>query len=439
MDHKKLLLQMFGWMLVLQLLAACGAPQPTPTPIPPTPTPVPPTATPVPLPSTATPVPPTPTPVPPTATSGPTSAPVVTRTYYETLDLSTPESAIQTFVEAFQRGDFESVFLIFAPFTQFSVQEDFKQLKYSHVMQVEQVKEIYSDVPRLGHGEHAIEGIYLFDQLILSAKRHSSLLIDLKGEISFIGTEGSETESGDVAIDVTTNLECITEPIVFRMVQAPSGRWRVLQVIVAGGDEAAIPFAVPSTVAYNPACPPELTPEVAQGPRTYYETLDLATPESAVQAFSEAFQREDFETVYLILAPSTQFVLQQHLHLLDFGCLVQIAHWDEIKADLSQVVDEYEHAREDLRYGFDRLMLAAKRHSAFLIDLSGGITIIGTEASETTRGDAAIDVITNVQGLEALVVFRMVQAPSGRWRVFQVIVPGGDEEVVPWAVPTTDE
>ena len=59
-----------------------GAPEPTPTPIPPTPTPIPPTPTPVPptptpVPPTPTPVPPTPTPVPPTPTPvPPTPTPV---------------------------------------------------------------------------------------------------------------------------------------------------------------------------------------------------------------------------------------------------------------------------------------------------------------------------------------------------------------------------
>ena len=62
MNRPKLLLQIIGVMLVALLLAACGAPAATPTPVPPTatPTPVPPTATPTAIPPTAT---PTPTPV----------------------------------------------------------------------------------------------------------------------------------------------------------------------------------------------------------------------------------------------------------------------------------------------------------------------------------------------------------------------------------------
>jgi hypothetical protein len=93
MNHERLLLQITGLTLILVLLAACGAPEPTPTltPIPPTPTPIPPTATPTPVPPTATPtsvpptatptpVPPTATPIPPTPTPTPSPTPIFTPT-----------------------------------------------------------------------------------------------------------------------------------------------------------------------------------------------------------------------------------------------------------------------------------------------------------------------------------------------------------------------
>jgi hypothetical protein len=46
-----------------------------------------------------------------------------------------------------------------------------------------------------------------------------------------------------------------------------------------------------------------------------------------------------------------------------------------------------------------------------------------------------MDVIAEVEGIQGVVIFRMVQAPSGNWRVYQVIVEDGDTEMVPWAVP----
>jgi hypothetical protein len=92
MDRKMLFPQLADLTLLLMLLAACGAPQPTftSTPIPPTtapqpvftPTPIPPTATRTPIPPTVTlaPVPDTATPVPPTATLAPTATAAATPT-----------------------------------------------------------------------------------------------------------------------------------------------------------------------------------------------------------------------------------------------------------------------------------------------------------------------------------------------------------------------
>ncbi len=79
-------------------------------------------------------------------------------------------------------------------------------------------------------------------------------------------------------------------------------------------------------------------------------------------------------------------------------------------------------------------MLLVKKHNAFSIDLRGEVTIEQTKpwADQYNEG---VDVLTRVAGIEGTVTFRMVQASSGRWRVRQVIVPGGDEENVPWSVP----
>lgn len=172
-------------------------------------------------------------------------------------------------------------------------------------------------------------------------------------------------------------------------------------------------------------------------PRTYYETLDLATPESAVKTFSEAFQRDDFMCVYLVLAPKTQFRFPQLVSLFQYGDLFQIEYEEEVLDDVtsfSKGIGKGEHVDSGW-YLFDQIMLSAKKHSALLIDLSGEVKIIDSKTSETDDGDDAVDVITSVEGIDDDVTFRMVQAPSKRWRVYQVILADGDEEKIPWSVP----
>ena len=175
--------------------------------------------------------------------------------------------------------------------------------------------------------------------------------------------------------------------------------------------------------------------------RTYYESLVLDTPETAVETFVDAFQRDDFETLYLIFAPNTQMRITNSLSLLQYQDFVKVNDYEgayEIASDSVQfkMLDEWEHMTTG--YRFDSMMLVAKQHSAFLIDLSGDVSILRTE--EFGDGERSFsDVITTVSGIEGEVVFRMKQAPSGRWRVRQVIVPDGNEEQIPWSVPTDEE
>ena len=174
--------------------------------------------------------------------------------------------------------------------------------------------------------------------------------------------------------------------------------------------------------------------------RTYYESLALDAPETAVKTFVDAFQRDDFETLYLIFHRNTQMRISQNINILSYQALVKAddhVEADKIVSESAQykTLDEWEHITES--YLFDSLMLAAKQHSAFLIDLSGDVSILRTE--EIVDGERSFsDVITTVAGIDGEVVFRMEQAPSGRWRVRQVIVPSGNEEQIPWSVPTEE-
>jgi len=177
-------------------------------------------------------------------------------------------------------------------------------------------------------------------------------------------------------------------------------------------------------------------------PRTFYESLDLDSPESAVTTFTHAFQREDFATVFWVLAPRAQGAWQQHLNLLAYERVIRInpaverldaAHEMLEDTPLSSI-RKLEHLG-DSSYYFDVLMQAAKRHSALLVDLSAKVTILEIRSPEGSEEGEYIDVVTEVSGIAGKVLFRTVQGPSGRWRILQVIISGGDEEWLPWSVP----
>lgn len=177
-------------------------------------------------------------------------------------------------------------------------------------------------------------------------------------------------------------------------------------------------------------------------PRTYYESLDLSSPESAIQTFVEAFSKDDFPTVWLILDGSAQFIWAQRLRLFEYNALIQADNWEVLRMDIStfaQGLGEGEHSEADTGYVFDQFMLAARKHSAFLIDLTGPVEILSSEPSVTRQGDPAVDVMARIQSIEDQVVFRMVQSPSGRWRVYKVFVPGRGDGLPPWGFSVEGE
>jgi len=195
-------------------------------------------------------------------------------------------------------------------------------------------------------------------------------------------------------------------------------------------------IVVTSLVLFVVACGSELVepnPVCDATARTCYEALNLDTPESAVMTFTDGFRRGDFQSVWLILSVRAQRAWGMYASLLQFERL----YWKDRKGEaLEGLFSEGPPWKEqtDYWYLFDLIMLAAKTDSAFLIDLSGEMVVERTEDSETNYGETAVDVIARVENIEGEVVFRMVQALSGRWRVYQVIVPEGDEELTPWAV-----
>lgn len=222
---------------------------------------------------------------------------------------------------------------------------------------------------------------------------------------------------------------------------APSER--TIQTAIAETQRAYT--EVPTQTPYPTLTPyPTYTPFPSPSPRlrTYYETLDLSSPEAAIHTFVEAFSRDDFPTVWLVFEPSAQLMWWIRLSNFEHNALIQTDNWEEIQMDISTFakgLGEGEHSEADTGYSFDQFMLAARKHSAFIIDLTGPVEILSSEPSVTRQDDPAIDVTVRIESTEEEVVFRMVQSPSGRWRVYKVFVPGGEDGLPPWGIPPEGE
>ena len=173
--------------------------------------------------------------------------------------------------------------------------------------------------------------------------------------------------------------------------------------------------------------------------RTYYDSLALDSPETAVESFISAYQKSDFQTVYLILSPRAQRTWQENYALLNWPLIIHVSSQDDpqvriVLEETDIAKGEFEHSGET-SYEFDEIMLAAQNHDLLLVDLSGTTKIKGTEPARDTVGRPATDVSVSSSQYEGELIFRTVQAPSEKWRVYQVFLPGGNEEYVPWATP----
>jgi hypothetical protein len=174
------------------------------------------------------------------------------------------------------------------------------------------------------------------------------------------------------------------------------------------------------------ACGGDTATQPAEG-RTFYESLDLSSPEAAAGTFVGAFQRGDFMTVFLVLHLEAQFRFQQYLNLLEYESLIASAD-EGILGSVFGDIGSWEHI--DAWAVFDRLMLAAVENEILLIDLTKDVAFGAVEHSGSSARVAA-----EVEGIDGATSFVLEQSASGRWRVMQVVVPGGDTEQIPWSVP----
>ncbi len=168
--------------------------------------------------------------------------------------------------------------------------------------------------------------------------------------------------------------------------------------------------------------------------RTFYESLDLSTPGTAAETFVEAFAADDFMTVWMTFDHFAQQEIRNAIQLLQYRRVVR----SDLIPDLGErLADQFSAAiteTVDMWYIFDRLMLVADANDAFLIDLTRPRSLQPAETSPAVGAD----VIAELEGIEGEVTIRLSESPSGRWRVHQVIVPGGNEDQIPWSVPATD-
>ena len=163
--------------------------------------------------------------------------------------------------------------------------------------------------------------------------------------------------------------------------------------------------------------------------RTYYESLDLSSPEATIETFVEAFERDDFMTVWLTFDWHAQKEFRGAFDLLQYSKLVDVDKIPEPGTTITNPIsDLIGRGNLDNWRIFDELMLVADQHDGFLIDIGRLDTVrpIGDAAS----GEISVAVVFD--GSDDEVIFNLTRGEADRWFVHQVIELGGNTEQVPW-------
>jgi hypothetical protein len=166
---------------------------------------------------------------------------------------------------------------------------------------------------------------------------------------------------------------------------------------------------------------------------TAYDRLDLATPESALRAFLNAYKAGDYVTVFWIFSPGAQLDWQRALYSFNFAILMhgnpmgQRALLDELLPPLDKV------EQQDISFAFATLMNAAQRHGMLPLDVTGlpenmSAANVPDLGKRTQTPDGQVDIAVVLKAYAGPVHFRMETSPLGRWRVRQVIPPDGDPD-----------
>lgn len=173
---------------------------------------------------------------------------------------------------------------------------------------------------------------------------------------------------------------------------------------------------------------------------TSYEHLRLGDAESALREFLSAYAKGDFLVAYWILSPEAQAELQRQLAMLnteaffrggiDGGDLMRVF---PAQAEMEQV---------DFGFLFADMMRFGIARGIEPVDVAGlpadlSKTNVPDIGKRSERTDGQVDYAVALKSYAEPVVFRLKPSPGGRWRVHQILLPGGDGTAVPFSLPKT--
>lgn len=144
------------------------------------------------------------------------------RTYFESLDLTSPLAAVDLFVDAYAADDFFTVWLVLGPAAQLEIKAVLTFRDFDRIIdtsQFEDLEQVYQDeIADLDQLE-SFDIWYTFDQLMMAADTRDALLFDFTGN-----EEANQIAPGEFTVTVAGLGELSIQ------VQERSNRWRITAV-----------------------------------------------------------------------------------------------------------------------------------------------------------------------------------------------------------------
>ena len=172
-----------------------------------------------------------------------------------------------------------------------------------------------------------------------------------------------------------------------------------------------------------------------------YDRLDLTTPEAALRQFLGAYRRGDYVTAFWILAPASQQAFQAHLMRFDLSKIARVSVTGAMTHAPEMIPPVNRLEQTDPSFSFAYAMQVARRLDIMPLNLAGmpedmSPAVVPRLGTPVQLADGQVEIAMPLQAYRAPVVFRMVRSPQGRWRVQQVLPPGGHVESLPFGLPT---
>lgn len=172
-----------------------------------------------------------------------------------------------------------------------------------------------------------------------------------------------------------------------------------------------------------------------------YDRLDLKSPESALRTFLTAYRRGDYVTAFWVMTPVSQTAFYTHLARFDLSRVARVPASSAYMHAAEMIPAVSQRDQTDTSFIFAHAMTVARRLDIMPLNLAGmpedmspaNMPRLGNRIQLT---DGKVEFSVPLQAYRAPVVFRMAQAANGRWRLEQILPPGGSMESLPFGLPT---